>query len=166
MAEKEKEIALEEEIKADNVVVTGWLLYCKERKREYEQKKEMIINSSFSDRFSEVPGKAYISDSTARKAVKLAELEKTEKWIELIEEVERRLPWKMQLILRLRRESKYSRRFKGYWRVYVHMKYVEKIAAILNKNGEDVWVSEETIRRFWDKIVNYTARLAGKRGLL
>jgi len=48
----------------------------------------------------------------------------------------------------------------------VQRKYVEKVAEMLNKSEEDVWVSEETIRRFWDKIVNYTARLAGKRGLL
>jgi len=154
---------LDEEIKKDNKIVTGWLLYYHERKRNYLHQRENIIYEQQTQKESLVRGRPYISDTTAKKAIKLIDLEKTEEWLQLIEEIEKRLPWKLQIILKLRRESKYV---TNYWRIYVQRRYVKEVSRLTKKNEEDVWVSEEQIRQFWDKIVNYTARLAGKKGLL
>ena len=161
------EISLSEEKARDNRIVSGWLLNYHERKKQYEQKREEILHSSTNSTYRETPGRTTaITDTTARKGQELARLKNTEQWLDLVEELERRLPRKMKIILRLRRECKLSSRKRGYWIFYVQRKYVEEIAAATRRKEEDVWIGEHAIQKWWERILEYAARLAGKRGLL
>jgi hypothetical protein len=158
---------LEQEVKDDNRVVAGWLLYYHERKADYERRRETILHSSGASAFDGQPRGTDLGDTTGRKGDKLAELhERTGDWLELVEDVERRLPWKMQIFLRLRREYRYARGRNG-WTAAVQHKYADEIAARLKKKPEDTWIeSRNTFTRWWDKIIEYTGRLAAKKGLL
>lgn len=163
--------ALETEIKNDNRIVAGWLLYYHERKQEYLNQREAILHSSPPCLSDAMPGgKNVVGDPTGRKGQKLADLQETERWLALVEEVERRLPWKLQIFLRLRRECRFSKsggRGRPTWVPYVQRRFAQEVAARLNKQEEAVWInSPATFHEWWDKIVNYTARLAAKRGLL
>jgi hypothetical protein len=162
--------ALDAEIKNDNRIVAGWLLFYHERKQEYLEQRELLLHSTPKP---EGPGSGQtyrISNPTASKAAKLADLQETEKWLALVEEVERRLPWKMQIFLILRRECRFNtknRPGRPSWVPIVQRRFAQELAARLNKAEEDVWInSPATFHEMWDRIVNYTARLAAKRGLL
>ncbi|MFA5307834.1 MAG: hypothetical protein WC365_10355, partial [Candidatus Babeliales bacterium] len=83
-------------------------------------------------------------------------------WLALVEEVEKRLPWKMQIILRLKR--KYKRGVRGRptnW--LVALEYSEEVSKRIRK---DYAVGPEAVRNWWDLIIEYAARLSAKRGLL
>jgi len=155
-----------DELKKENRKVANWLLFYGERKREYEQLREKILTSSPRILSGTGIAKNAISDPTGKKAVKLAQLQEMEQWIELVEEVERRLPPKMKVFLRLRREYRYSAKRNG-WVAPVQWKYAQEVAKMLGKAQEDTWVeSRTTFYYWWEKIVEYAARLAAKKGLL
>lgn len=154
---------LDEEIRRDNRIVAGWLLDYPQRKQAYEHRRQEILYSSSASAMSKAPARAGISDTTGRKVALLAELETTERWLKLVEEVERRLPWKMQIVLRLRRESRYV---QGRWKAYAREQYTAEVAAATKKRESDVWVGEESMGQFWRRVLEYTARAAGKKGLL
>lgn len=161
------EVALfESEIREDNKIVSAWLLYYPERRKEYWCRREEIIYSS-APLYDSVPGgKNKMGDPTGRKGQKLADLQETERWLELVEEVERRLPWKMQVFLNLRREYRHARGRQG-WTAAVQWRFSHEVAERLGKRPEDTWVeSRNTFTRWWDRIVEYTVRLAAKNGLL
>lgn len=156
--------------KRENKKVAGWLLYYEERKVEYERKRQNILLKVSGGPAIANHQDGDVSDPTGRKIDQLAALEETGKWISLIEDIEKRLPWKMQIVLRLRREA---RTRKGYsrgrpaWIAYVQHRYCNEIAARQGKDIEDVWVnSPDTFTGWWNRIVEYTAREAAKRDLL
>lgn len=159
--------ALDAEIKNDNRKVAGWLLYYHERKQEYLAKREGILHSSGPTLSDAIPGaKNAAGDPTGRKGQKLGDLQKTEQWLNLIEEVERRLPDKMAIFLKLRREYRHARGRNG-WVAPVQHKYAQEMANLLGKKHEEVWIeSRTTFYYWWERIVEYTARIASKRGLL
>lgn len=146
--------------------MSAWLLYYPERKKEYCCRREEIIHT-YAPAYNIVPGgKNKIGDPTGRKGQKLADLQETERWLELVEEVERRLPWKMQVFLNLRREYRHARGRQG-WTAAVQWRFSHQLAEQLGKRPEDTWVeSRNTFTRWWDRIVEYTVRLAAKNGLL
>lgn len=163
------QLDLIEEARHENHIVAGWLLWYNERKQEYEQRREELLYSSKTlEMVAGAPvgfGGGY-SDPTGAKASKLAELRKTEQWLRLVEEVELRLPPKMQIFLRLRREYRYSKGRNG-WVAPVQWKFAHEMAKIQGKKPEDTWIeSRRTFWVWWDRIVEYTARIAAKRGLL
>lgn len=91
-------------------------------------------------------------DPTGRKAAK--------------EEVERRLPLKMQIFLRLRQELRHYRGRQG-WTVAMQRRYAQVLAKRTGKGEEECWIEDHTtFWRWWIRIVEYTARLAAKAGLL
>jgi len=140
---------LEKEIKEDNRVVAGWLLFYHERKKEYERRPQ------------QAPGRAYVSDPTAGKGGKLADLE-AGAWLALVEEVERRLPWKMQILLRLKQKHRIGVRGRPV-RWIIALELSEEVSGRLKK---DYSVGPDTIDDWWKKVVEYAARVAGKKGLL
>lgn len=157
----------ESEMREDNTTVSAWLLYYPERREEYLRRREEIIHSSTPRLPEGVPGgKNIAGDPTGRKGQKLADLQEIERWLELVEEVERRLPWKMQVFLNLRREYRHARGRQG-WTAAVQWRFSQEVAERLGKKQEDAWVeSRNTFTRWWDRIVEYTVRLAAKNGLL
>lgn len=148
---------LQEEVKRDSKIAAGWLLYYEERKKEYERQREAILHSSGPCLTEVTPAGKSIGDPTGRKVVRLGELQYAEEWLKLVEEVERRLPPKMQIFLQLRREYRHRRGRHG-WVAPVQWKYAEK-------TGQ--WVeNRRTFYVWWNRIVAYTVILAAKRKLL
>lgn len=159
MAEK----LLDAEAREDNKIVAGWLLYYNERCQWYERRREEILQSCGPCLSEVLPGRGNaVSDPTGRKVDRLASLEETEKWLAFVEEVERRLPWKMQILLRLKRVYRIGTRGRPVrWRIALELS--EEIS---RKIGKDYSVGPEMVDRWWQRILDYAARLAAKRGLL
>lgn len=142
------------------------MLYYEEYKREYQELLDDAIQGSRPNLTDPRTGKTNaISDPTARAGILLMHSDHA-RWLALVEEVEERLPWKMQVFLRLRREHRHARGNQG-WVAPVQWGYAEAIAERTGKQLEDVWIeSRNTFGAWWRLIVDYTVRLAAKRGLL
>ncbi|MTI82601.1 MAG: hypothetical protein FH756_01620 [Firmicutes bacterium] len=150
--------ALDEQIKKENRIVAGWLLFYHDRRREYLDQREGIIHSSGPCLSDVVPGGANItSDTTGRKGQKLADLEVTRQWLKLIADVESRLPADLKVFLRLRQEYRYCRGRKG-WTASVQWRLADE----LNIEVE----TRQNLHTRWNRIVDITARMAAKRNLL
>src|SRR5690606_8489908 len=87
-------------------VVAEWLLWYEERKQQYQEMREEILESSPAPLHDRVPVKGKISDTTGQKGSMLGDKGKIEEWLNLCEEIEKRLSWKMQILLRLKRKYK------------------------------------------------------------
>jgi len=162
----QKESAYYEEVHADNRIAAEWLLYYHEKKKKYHEKYDRILNA-YSHILERTGGRGNMpSDITGRKGIKLAEMDAMHKWLELVEEVEQKLPWKKQIFLRLRREYRHARGPKG-WTSAIQWKYTQEVAALMGKDPEDTWIENpRTFWVWWREIVDYTVRLAAKRKLL
>lgn len=162
----ERRIPLELEARKDNEVAGDWLLYYEERKEQYQELLDDVSGGAGLNLDSPrtAPTNA-ISDPTARAGMELWETDYSQ-WLALVEEVEQRLPWKMQVFLRLRREHRHARGSQG-WVAAVQWGYAEAVAERTGKPLEDVWIeSRNTFNVWWQRMVDYTVRLAAKRGLL
>ncbi len=157
----------EREIQDDNKIAANWLLWIAERKAEYLNRRTELINAENHEyQLAVSSNRSGTSDPTGKIGYKLALGEDTEKWIKLINEVETKLPWRKRVFLQLRREYRFSSGRKG-WTAAVQYRYNQRIAEILNVNPEEVWIdSRQTFSIWWNEIVDYTVRLACKRGLL
>lgn len=123
-----------------------WLLNAPEKERELEEKRMEIIETGTSELVRAVPEKGHYSDPTGEKARRLAELEREERWLELVREVER-TPFGD--LIRLRREYGRASKKNPVWlRLARRMHY-----------------SERWLRQRWKEIVYYTAFLAVNRGI-
>ncbi|MEW6726897.1 MAG: hypothetical protein AB1327_08060 [Bacillota bacterium] len=159
-------IRLDREAREDNEIVEGWLLWYRERKQRYESMRELVLHSSPPPMDERPPLDSNTwGDTTGRKAAALAD-NKAWRWIALVEDVERRLPPKMQVFLRLRREYRFCRGRHG-WVAAVQTRLIDELARLSGKSPEDLPVySDRTLRSWWKRIVEYAARTAAKRGLL
>ncbi|MHB1044134.1 MAG: hypothetical protein ACYC0Q_15035 [Eubacteriales bacterium] len=157
----------DDQIRKDNKIVSAWLLHYHERRQDYSRRKEEIIHSYASHpAVSVIRSRKRHGDPTGKKGEKLVELHETERWLELVEKVEKQLPVKLQVFLVLRREYRHARGRRG-WTSAVQWKFSQEVAKRIGEKPEDVWVeSRNTFTRWWDRIVEYAARLAAKSGLL
>ena len=161
-------MTLDRECREDNKKVAGWLLWYPERKREHEQKRELILHGSPGPPDG-MPRGTELSDPTGIKGAKLGDLETDLAWVRLVEEVESKLPPKMQVFLRLRREAElYKTGLRGRpgWVGHVQKYYAEEMARANNRRPSDYWVEDRTFFTWWDRIVTYTVIRAAKRGML
>lgn len=159
-------IPLEQEARRDNEIASDWLLHYEDHKRRYYDEIEgAVYGSGLSLADPRTAPTNAISDPTARVGMALMG-STTGQWLALIAEVEQRLPWKMQVFLRLRREHRHARGNQG-WVAAVQWGYAAAVADKFDKELEDVWIeSRNTFNVWWQRIVDYTVRLAAKRGLL
>lgn len=156
-------MALDKEIRADRRVVAGWLLWCNEREQQYRERREEILHSSPPPLSSRLPVQLGPGDTTGKKGSALADIAQAEKWIELVREVEARLPWKMQLLLALKRKYRHGGT-KGRpvrWRIALELS--EEVSRRLRK---DWYIGEKQVDRWWQRILDYTVILAAKRGVI
>lgn len=171
-------ITSDKEYRAYSHIVGDWLLYYHGRKREYTDRLNEYTDSAGvgSSTLELVPIHGSMpGDRTGTQAVKLADMlediESDREWLALVEDIERRLPWKMQLILRLRwqvveRDSKlkYKPTGKKRWIPYVRNRYCTAVSA---RQGKEYWVeSTAQYKSWWAIIVKYATVEAAKRGLL
>ena len=161
------------EAKDENRVVAGWLIHYHKRKEYYDQCREEVLYSTPQPPEVVTCPINQNSDTTGKKALALATFdENTGKWLALVEDIEEILPWKMQIVLKLRRETMhrpYKSRDRGRpaWIPYVQVRYAEEVAKRTGKAPEDVWIERpRTFIEWWNRIVEYAARLAAKKGLL
>ena len=87
---------------------------------------------------------------------------KIEEWLNLCEEIEKRLPWKMQILLRLKR--KYKVGVKGRpvrWLIALELSEV-----VSRELGKDWCIGMDSVDKWWQRVVTYGVILAAKRGLV
>ena len=173
------------EAKDENKVVADWLLHYPKRKAVYDVLKDAFAYPGTVAPEDRLPVKTNrMSDPTARIAIQLVtgEIVPAEDldeeqwlWLRVVEDVERALPWKAQVILRLRREVVHKQglirkgKYRGRpaWIPYVQHKYADELVKRTGKKLEDVWVdSPQAFTNRWGKIVDLAGRVAAKRGLL
>lgn len=158
------------EFRAENKRVAAWLLEKNERKAGIAARREEILRSPTVG-IPKIPSRSgKVSDPTGFAAAKLSELLDEERWIALIEEVENRLPDKQRIFLELRREAGHLQgdiRGRPAWVPYVQCKYPLVMAERTGKKVAEFYISHpNTYTAWWNRIIEYTARIAAKRGLL
>lgn len=188
--DKGRRISLDKQTKDENKLVSKWLIEYPRRKAAYESLREAFAYPERSGAHANAGTTRYqkrnlqSTDHTARIGILLAEgkivpeedLDPNEvRWLELIEEMERRMPLKARILLKLRREvahkegliKKGKYRGRPAWIPAVQHRYAEEIARLTGKRIEDVWVENpNTFSNWWRRVVDYVARQAAKRGLL
>ena len=153
---------LDKEVARDRRVVAGWLLWYEERKQQYEEVREEMLHSSPPPLSEVVPVQGGISDTTGQKGTQLGDLQEAERWLALAEEVEQRLPWKMQILLSLKRKYKVGVKGRPV-RWLIAMELSEEVSRRLNKS----WcVGVDSVDKWWQRIVGYGTILAAKKGLV
>lgn len=153
---------LDKEIAMDRREVAGWLLWYEERKQEHEERREEILESSPLPFSEVVQVQSGVSDITGKKGAQLGDLQEGERWLALAEETERRLPWKMQILLKLKRKYKVGTKGRPV-RWLIALELSEEVSKRLNK---DWCIGVDSADRWWQNIVTYAVILAAKRGLI
>lgn len=161
---------LDAQVKAENRIVSDWLLYYPERLKEYQDAQEDVAlypGQALSDDIR-VNG---VSDPTARIAALREKAGKYDaRWFEVIAEVERRIPEKQRIFLQIRREARHNySNYRGRpgWVAYVQCKYPLVMAEKTGRDVMDFYISDrETLFGWWNRLVEYAARLAIKKGVL
>jgi len=101
-----------------------------------------------------------VSDAVGQKGAQLGDLQEAERWLELVAEVEQRLPWKMQILLSLKR--KYKVGVKGRpvrWMIAVELS--QEVSKRLNKN----WcVGVDSVDKWWQRVVGYGSDSCCQKG--
>lgn len=153
-----------EEIKEDNKEAAEWLLYYPFRRRQfYKDKQDEICASSA---LPEVVTRTGPGNPTAVHALRLSNLVKCEQWLEVVEVVESVVGEKKLVFLKYRREAAYiTQRVKGRpaWVLYVQRHYADEMAKRYASNPEAFWLSEKTMKHWWEQLVDITARIAIKK---
>lgn len=146
------------DIKKDNKVVEEWLLFYKERRRQYYIDRQSILGATCSP---DVSSRCGVGNQTMTKGIQLTKLMQQEAWLETIEVVEESLSESKQLFLALRREAVYLQENgnagRPPWVEYVQQRFASEI---------DQFVHDNTIKRWWRELVNQTVIVALKKKCL
>ena len=160
---------LQTEAKKENRIVSDWLLYYHERLKEYKEYKEGVAiypNQAISD---EGHG-SNISDPTQRIVLKRLDFKYNPEWFDVVEELERRIPEKQKVFLKVRREAKDKHanyRGRPAWVPYVQCRYPIEMSKLTGRGAEEFFISQPRVfYDWWNRLVDYGVRLAIKRGLL
>lgn len=163
---------LDQKATEDNKLISDWLLHAEERRREFDRSRADILLHRPSGPVQTHHQDGDVSDPTGRSAERLAtdKMSRTEAWLDLIRDVEDRLPERLLLVLHLRREARLRANYRGGrhgWVEYVQQRYCYEMAARHHQAEEIYWRNApETYHDWWRRIVDYTAREAARRGLI
>ena len=156
------------DIRAENRIVSDWLLHYPERLQRHLDQQERVPFYAGQAMSDDIRAKGGTSDPTARIAE--ARLKYDSEWFALIELVEQSLPQKQRVFLECRREATHQRGGKPgrpAWVAYVQCRYPLVMAELTGKDVERFYIGREmTLVSWWERIVEYAARMAAKRGLL
>ena len=160
---------LQTEIKRENQIVSNWLLHYHDRLEEYEEHKSEIAVYPGQALSDEIRAEG-ISDPTHRAALNLQSFKHNPEWFALVEELERRIPDKQRVFLQVRREARNNHsnyRGRPGWVAYVQCKYPLVMAERTGKDAARFYMANpKTFTDWWNRLVNYGARLAIKRKLI
>ena len=160
---------LEQEIRRENKIVSDWLLYYPQRLAEHKEQQEEVPLYPNTEIKDEIRGKGQTSDPTGRIVIQRTRGYDS-RWFDVIAEVEKRIPEKQRVFLEIRREARGRRgtsRGRPAWIAYVQCKYPLVMAEKTGKDVECFYISgQNTCTLWWNRLVEYAARVATKRGLL
>ena len=160
--------AIMQDIKRENRIVSDWLLYYPERKKQHEEQLSSVTFISSPSLSDDIQGTGGTSDPTAR--IASARMKYDSAWFDLISDVEKSLPEKQRVFLECRRQALKHHgggRGRPAWIAYVQCRYPLVMAERTGKSAERYWLgSDYMAREWWARIIEYTARLAAKRGLI
>ena len=156
-----------QDIKNENRVVSDWLLYYPERLRQHEEQLASVTFMQSPSLSDDIQGTGGTSDPTARVAGQ--RLKYDSEWFGLIADVEKSLPEKQRVFLECRRQALRQSGGVGRpgWVSYVLCNYPLEMEKLTGRDAEHYFIGREpTIKTWWQRIVEYTARKAIRRGLL
>ena len=156
-----------QDIKSENRIVSDWLLYYPERLRQHEEQLASVTFMQSPSLSDDIQGTGGTSDPTARVAGQ--RLKYDSEWFDLIADVERSLPEKQRVFLECRRQALRQSGGVGRpgWIAHVQYAYPLEMARRTGKDMECYYISDiRSIKSWWQRIVEYTARKAIRRGLI
>ena len=140
-------------IKEQNKIASEWLIYYRQRRKEYEEKRQEI----YSKKEKPIRLNAGLGKPTESLAINLVEYDcfsNTAKWLETVEHVEKMLGCKKRLLLKLRQESSFyapSHGGRPGWTAQVQVKFGEVA---------NCCPAEQVLRNMWNETINLAVRLA------
>ena len=157
-----------QDIKQENRIVSDWLLYYPERKKQHEEQLASVTFLSSPSLSDDIQGTGGTSDPTARVAGQ--RLKYDSEWFGLIADVEKSLPEKQRVFLECRRQALKQQdggRGRPAWIAYVQCRYPLVMAERTGRDAELYEIgADATIHNWWNRLVEYTARKAIREGLL
>jgi len=148
------------ELREDNQIVSGWLIYYNERKKANDEQRSAIIDESPAPQADRVQsGKT--SDPTHARAMRLIRKTKNATdWIWCVDACRSTLGPRKKILLALVQEAatlSIAGNTKRWWIYWVQQQYY-------NRHG--CWLSDKSINIYWDNIVERCARIAAKKKIL
>ena len=161
---------LDIQVKAENRIVSDWLLYYPERLKEYQEAQEDVALYPGQALSDDIRAKG-ISDPTVRIVALREKAGKWDaRWFEVIAEVERRIPEKQRIFLHIRREARNNHsnyRGRPGWIAYVQCKYPLVMAERTGRDIVNYYMNDrQTFFDWWNRLVEYAVRIAIRKGLL
>ncbi len=162
---------LDVQVKTENRVVSEWLLYYPDRLKEYQDAQDEAAVYPGQVLSDDIKAKHTITDPTARIAAQREVAGKWDiRWFEVIAEVEKRIPEKQKVFLDIRREAKNNHsnyRGRPGWVAYVQCRYPLEMAERTGRDAAMFYIGHpNTYTHWWNRLVEFAAREAIKRGLL
>lgn len=154
------------ELKKDYKTAEEWLLYYQDRLKEYYKDLNYISSETH---LPEIFVKTGPGDSVMQKVISLAELEKRERWLIVVEMVRDMLGPKKALFLQLRCKAAHINKTvngREVWRNYVQVHYAEEMAKQYHTSTDKFWLHDNTITNWWNEIVSLVRLVALKKGCL
>lgn len=169
LATAEEAININAEVKADKEKAEYYLLRYETEIQKYEDALHEYINYSELHDDNVGGGKSNLTSApTERQALKKIEFDrqyKAYRWLKAVEIVQRGLGERKNIFIRVRREAERNNLYatgrgrKG-WVVFVQRRYSEEIERWFIVS--DSTISEVTVKRWWQDIINHTKDVANK----
>lgn len=167
LANAEEALNISISISEDKKAAEYYLLNYEKELRLYESAKCEYIEYKKEEKSAGSRGNK-ISNPVEREVFKKIEFDRSYvgyRWLKAVEIVQRGLGERKNIFIRVRREAEKNNtytRAKGRkgWVVYVQRRYSEEIESRFII--PEVWVSEKTIRSWWNEIINYAVFVANK----
>jgi len=151
--------------KEENRQAAKWLLEYPERRQAYINRMNSIQYLG-ATQYDGMPHGTDVGRPCEAKGIRLADLDIDKKWIMAIEDAERTLGPKKLAFLDIRRQAEKQKASTGGrpgWMNYTMEKYADWQH---RRYGGDYVPSYNTLRAWWDEILNVAVRIAIRRGCL
>jgi|GEM_PF-2273311 len=157
---------LQQELNNDYDTAEEWLLHYQERLKQYYKDLSYIRSET---QMPEVFVRTGPGNVVMQKVISLAELEKRERWLIVVEMVQDMLGPKKLLFLELRRKAAdKNKKVNGreVWRSYVQVHYSDEMSKLHSITSDKFWLHDNTITNWWIEIVSLVRIVALKKGCL
>lgn len=146
-----------------------WVLSYYEKRTEYYEESKYIRDASYNFGIGRAAESAICWKDFH--TVQFAELECMEKWLLAVELMWSTLPPKKKIFVEQRRraakKNQYLRSQKKKrinWVTFVQEHYARAMAKEYGREAEAYWISDRTIKKWWDSIIQLTRLIAMEKG--